>query len=47
VEPTKLQKERKAKEQLVEKHNGRSYEKELEEAETYCQRQEKMEGTHR
>jgi hypothetical protein len=45
VEPTRLQKERKAKEQLVEKHINRSWEKELEGVETYCQRQEKMEGT--
>jgi hypothetical protein len=47
VEPTRLQKETKAKELLVEKHSSRSWEKELEGAETYCQRQEKMEGTHR
>jgi DNA topoisomerase IA len=29
VEPTRLQKERKAKEQLAEKHINRSWEKEL------------------
>jgi hypothetical protein len=46
VEPTRLQKERKAKEQLAEKDISRSWE-ELEGAETYCQRQEKMEGTRR
>jgi hypothetical protein len=46
-EPTRLQKDRKAKEWLVEKQISRSWEKELEEVETYCQRQEKMEGTHR
>jgi hypothetical protein len=40
VEPTRLQKERKAKEQLAEKHINRSWEKELEEVEIYCQRQE-------
>jgi hypothetical protein len=47
VEPTRLQKERKAKEQLAEKHINRSWEKELEGVETYCQRQEKVEGTPR
>jgi hypothetical protein len=47
VEPTRLQKERKAKEQLVEKHINRGWEKELEGAEIYCQRQEKVEGTRR
>jgi hypothetical protein len=47
VEPTRLQKEKKAKEQLAEKHINRSWEKELEGVETYCQRQEKMEGTRR
>jgi hypothetical protein len=47
VEPTRLQKKRKAKEQLAKKHINRSWEKELEGAETYCQRQEKMEGTRR
>jgi hypothetical protein len=47
VAPTGLQKDRKAKEQLAEKHISRSWENELEGAETYCQRQEKMEGTHR
>jgi hypothetical protein len=47
VEPTRLQKERKAKEQLAEKHINRSWEKELEGVETYCQRQEKMDETHR
>jgi hypothetical protein len=47
VEPTRLQKERKAKEQLAEKHFNRSWEKELEGAEIYCQRQEKVEGTRR
>jgi hypothetical protein len=45
VELTRLQKERKAKEWLAEKHISRSWEKELEGVETYCQRQEKMEGT--
>jgi hypothetical protein len=45
VEPTRLQKERKAKEQLAEKHISISWEKELEGVETYCQRREKMEGT--
>jgi hypothetical protein len=43
VEPTRLQKERKAKEQLAEKHINRGWEKELEGAEIYCQRQEKVE----
>jgi hypothetical protein len=47
VEPTRLQKERKGKEQLAEKHVSRSWEKELKGAETYCQRQEKMGGTRR
>jgi hypothetical protein len=47
VEPTRLQKERKAKEQLAEKHISRSWEKELEGAETYCQTREKKEGTRR
>jgi hypothetical protein len=47
VEPTRLQQERKAKEQLAEKHINRSWEKELEGAEIYCQRQEKVEGTRR
>jgi hypothetical protein len=42
VEPTRLQKERKAKEQLAEKHINRSLEKELEGVEISCQRQEKM-----
>jgi hypothetical protein len=42
-----LQKERKAKEQLAEKHINRSWEKELEGAEIYRQRQEKVEGTRR
>jgi hypothetical protein len=37
VEPTRLQKERKAKEQLAEKHINRSWEKELEGVEIYCQ----------
>jgi hypothetical protein len=45
MEPRRLQKERKVKEQLVEKHINRSWEKELEGVETYCQRQEKLEGT--
>jgi hypothetical protein len=45
VEPTRLQKEGKAKEQLVKKHISRSWEKEMEGAKIYCQRQEKMEGT--
>jgi hypothetical protein len=43
VEPTRLQKDRKAKEQLTEKHISRSWEKELEAVETYRQRQENME----
>jgi hypothetical protein len=47
VEPTRLQKERKAKEQLAEKHITRSWEKELKGVEIYCQRQEKVEGTRR
>jgi hypothetical protein len=47
VESTRLQKERKAKEQQAEKHINRSWEKELEGVEIYCQRQEKMEGTPR
>jgi hypothetical protein len=47
VELTRLHEERKAKEQLVEKHITRSWEKELEGVETYCQRQEKMEETCR
>jgi hypothetical protein len=47
VEHSRLQKERKAKEQLAEKHINRSWEKEMEGVETYCQRQEKMEGTRR
>jgi hypothetical protein len=37
----------KAKEQLEEKHINRSWEKALEGVETYCHRQEKMEGTRR
>jgi hypothetical protein len=47
VEPTRLQKDRKANEQLAEKHISRSWQKELEGVETYFQRQEKMEGTRR
>jgi hypothetical protein len=47
VEPPRLQKERKTREQLAEKHSNRSWEKELEGAEIYCQRQEKMKGTRR
>jgi hypothetical protein len=47
VEPTRLQKETKAKEQLEEKHINRSWKKELEGIETYCQRQEKVEGARR
>jgi hypothetical protein len=47
VEPTWLEIERKAKEQLAQKHINRSWEKELEGVETYCQRQDKMEGTRR
>jgi hypothetical protein len=47
VETIRLQKERKAKEKLEEKHINRSWEKELEGAETFYQRQEKMEGTRR
>jgi hypothetical protein len=43
VEPTRLQKERKAVEQLAEKDISRSSEKELEGAETYCRRQKKAE----
>jgi hypothetical protein len=38
VEPTRLQKDKKAKEQLAEKHSNRSWEKELGGVETYCQR---------
>jgi hypothetical protein len=41
VEPTKLRKERKANEHLAQKHINRSWKKELEGIETYCQRQEK------
>jgi hypothetical protein len=37
VEPTRLQEEKKAKEQLAEKHIGRSWEKELEGAKSCCQ----------
>jgi hypothetical protein len=47
VEPTRLQKDTKAKEQLAEKHINISWEKELEGVQTYCQRLEKMEGTRR
>jgi hypothetical protein len=47
VDPTRLQKERKAKEELAEKHINRSWGKELKRAEIYCQRQEKMERTPR
>jgi hypothetical protein len=47
VESIRVQKERKVKEQLAEKHISKSWEKELEGAETYCQRQEKMEETRR
>jgi hypothetical protein len=47
VEPTRLQKERKAKEQLAETYINRNWEKELEGAKIYCQRQEKMERTPR
>jgi hypothetical protein len=47
VEPTRLQIYRKAKERLAEKHINRSWEKELEGVETYCQRQEKTEGIRR
>jgi hypothetical protein len=47
VEPRRFQKARKAKEQLAEKHINRSWEKELEGVETYCQRQDKMERTCR
>jgi hypothetical protein len=36
VEPTRLQKERKAKEQLAEKHINRSWGKELEGVGIYC-----------
>jgi hypothetical protein len=45
--PPRLQKDMKATEQLGEKHISRSWKKELEGVETYCQRQEKMEGTRR
>jgi hypothetical protein len=45
VEFTRFQKERKAKEQLAEKHINRSWE--LKRAKIYCQRQEKMERTPR
>jgi hypothetical protein len=38
VEPTRFQKERKAKEQLAGKHINRSWEKELGEVEICCQR---------
>jgi hypothetical protein len=44
LELTRLQKDRKAKEQLGEKNINRSWEKELEGVETYRQIQEKMEG---
>jgi hypothetical protein len=47
VEPKRLQKERKAKKQLVEKHINRRWVKELEGVGTYCQRQEKKEGSRR
>jgi hypothetical protein len=47
VEPTRLQKERKAKGQLAEKHINRSWEKELEGVEIYYQRREKVEGIRR
>jgi hypothetical protein len=47
VEPTRFQKEREAREQLTEKHISRSWEKELEGVETYCQIQETMETTRR
>jgi hypothetical protein len=47
VEPTRLQTERKAKEELAEKHINRNLEKELKKAEIYCQRQEKMERSPR
>jgi hypothetical protein len=43
----RLQKERMFKEQLAEMHISRSWEMELEGAETCCQRQEKMKGTSR
>jgi hypothetical protein len=46
VEPTRLQKERRPR-KLAEKHINRCWEKELEGVDTYCQRQEKMEGTCR
>jgi hypothetical protein len=36
VEPTRLEKGRKAKEQLVEKHINRNWEMELEGVEIYC-----------
>jgi hypothetical protein len=45
--PQGSRKRGRAKEQLAEKHVSRSREKELEGAETYCQRQEKMKGTRR
>jgi hypothetical protein len=47
VGPTRLQRDRKANERLAEKHINRSWDKELEGAEIYCQRQEKIEGTYR
>jgi hypothetical protein len=49
VEPTMLQKDRKAKEQLMVKHINRSWGKELEGAESCCQRQDTStrEGTSR
>jgi hypothetical protein len=47
VEPKRLQKEMKAKEQLAEKYISRSWEKELGGAESSCQRQEKIEGARR
>jgi hypothetical protein len=42
VEPTRLQKDRKAKEHQAEKHLSRSWEEELEGADTYFRRQEEM-----
>jgi hypothetical protein len=43
VESTRPQKVRKAKEQMAEKYINRSWKKELDRAETYCQRQKEME----
>jgi hypothetical protein len=45
VEPTRLQRERKAEEQLAEKHIKGSCENELQADEIYYQRHEKIEIT--